>query len=33
MEKYYNSYDRLFIVHPSFKGEFVDIDGSELLPF
>lgn len=29
MEKYYNSYDRLFVAHPSFIGEFVDIDGNK----
>lgn len=29
MEKFYNSYDRLFLAHPSFEGTFTDIDGNK----
>jgi len=30
MEKYYNSFDRVFLAHDPFKGELTDIDGNKL---
>lgn len=33
MEKYYNSFDRVFLAHDPFKGELTDIDGNKLSGF